>query len=79
MVRASRREQVRRRLRALRAGVGLSQRGIAATTGISESRYWRIENSYDEPTDTERAKLAKALRVNEDALGFGDQVMERSA
>lgn len=70
MVRASHREHVRRQLKALRAVVGLSQRGIAATTGISESRYWRIENGYDDPTDRERSKLAKTLKVVEADLPF---------
>lgn len=70
MVRVSQREQVRRRFKALRANAGLSQREIAAQTRISDSRYWRIENGYEQPTDAEQARLAKALKVDVSELGF---------
>lgn len=73
MVRVSRREQTRRRLKSLRASVSVSQRAMSARTGISESRYWRIENGYDQPTFEECEALAKVLRVETSALGF-DQV-----
>jgi transcriptional regulator with XRE-family HTH domain len=66
------------KLRVLRAERRVTQRDVAKKTGLGETRYWRIENGYEQPTDTERAKLAKALRVEESALGF-DQVMESAA
>ena len=58
------------RLRVARAERGVTQIDLALKAGLSLSRYWRIENGYEQPTDTERAKLAKALRVDEAALGF---------
>lgn len=36
--------------------------------GISERHYWRIENGYDHPTESERARLAKVLKVEVTAL-----------
>ena len=62
------RELVRRGLKALRATVGLSQLAVAERMGIPEKRYWRIENGYDDPSDAERARLAKTLKVDESAL-----------
>lgn len=60
------------RLRVLRAEKGVTQIDLALKAGIALSRYWRIENGYEQPTDSERARLAKALRVQgEAALGFG--------
>jgi len=63
-----RRETVRRALKALRATAGLSQLAVAERLGITEKRYWRIENGYDVPTDSECTRLAKVLSVSEDAL-----------
>lgn len=57
------------RLRVLRAERGVTQIDLALKAGLSLSRYWRIENGYEQPTDTERARLAKALRVDDVALG----------
>ena len=51
------------RLRVLRAGQRLSQMDVAAYLGCGHNRFWRIENGFQEPTDTERAKLAKLFRV----------------
>jgi transcriptional regulator with XRE-family HTH domain len=58
------------RLRVLRAEVDVTQMDLAIKAGISLSRYWRIESGYEQPTDAERARLAKALRVERSALGF---------
>lgn len=61
---------MRRALKALRATAGLSQLAVSERMGIPEKAYWRIENGYDDPTDSERAKLAKALKVDDAALPF---------
>jgi transcriptional regulator with XRE-family HTH domain len=63
------------RLRVLRAEREVTQMDLALKAGLSQSRYWRIENGYEQPTTTERAKLAKALRVEDvEELGFAVQV-----
>lgn len=67
----------RNRLRVLRAECDVSQMDLAIKVGISQSRYWRIESGYESPTDTERARLAKALRVTVDDLGFNAQAEAR--
>lgn len=60
------------RLRVLRAERDVTQMDLALKVGLPQSRYWRIENGYDQPTDAERARLAKALHVQEAELGFGE-------
>lgn len=60
----------RRALRSLRATVGLSQLAVSELLGIPEKRYWRIENGYEDPSESERRKLAKALKVNDADLPF---------
>lgn len=67
-VRVGRREQIRRALKASRATVGLSQLAVAKKLGIPERRYWQIENGYEDPSDIERVKLAKLLKVEEATL-----------
>lgn len=51
------------RLRVLRAEKRLTQLDTAARAKVSITRYWKIENGYTEPTDTERSAIARALRV----------------
>jgi transcriptional regulator with XRE-family HTH domain len=58
------------RLRVLRAERELSQLDLSAKTGIQVTRYWYLETGRKPPTESERAKLAKALRVDESDLGF---------
>jgi transcriptional regulator with XRE-family HTH domain len=58
-----RREGIKRALKAFRATAGLSQMAVAERVGMTERHYWRIENGYDEPTASERTKLAKLLKV----------------
>lgn len=53
------------RLRVLRAEKRLTQLDTAARAKVSIARYWKIENGYTEPTSSERAALARALRVEE--------------
>lgn len=69
----SKRAELRRRLRTLRVGLDLSQIDTAQRANLSESRYWRIENGYDEPTPDERDAIAKALKTSSAEL-FADQV-----
>lgn len=64
----------RNRLKVLRAECEISQMDLALTVGLSRDRYWRIENGYDDPSESERRKLATALRVEEAALGFALRV-----
>lgn len=71
------REARKRSLKALRAAVGLSQLAVAEAIEITERHYWRIENGYDQPTDRERARLARVLKVAESALPF--QTLEAQA
>jgi transcriptional regulator with XRE-family HTH domain len=73
-MKVGRRETVRRTLKSFRATVGLSQLAVAERMGIPEKRYWRIENGYEEPSDSERGKLAKALKVDDAALPFAAHV-----
>lgn len=67
----------RNRLKVLRAEHAITQMDLALEVGLSRDRYWRIENGYEQPTPTERIKLARALRVDVDALGF--QIPEAKA
>jgi transcriptional regulator with XRE-family HTH domain len=60
----------RNRLKVLRAERAVTQMDLALAAGLSRDRYWRIENGYDYPTDRERARLAKALRVTPADLGI---------
>lgn len=63
--------KLKNRLKVLRAECQITQMDLALKVGLSKDRYWRIENGYEQPTDTERARLAKVLRVDVEALGFG--------
>lgn len=60
----------RNRLKVLRAECQITQMDLARKTGLALNRYWRIENGYDDPTNAELRKLAKALHADESALGF---------
>lgn len=54
----------RNRLRIIRAEKRLTQIDAAARAGIGVTRYWKIENGYIDPSETERAALARALRCS---------------
>lgn len=60
----------RNRLKVLRAEHEISQMDLALKVGLSRDRYWRIENGYDDPSESELRKLAKALHVEYTDLGF---------
>jgi transcriptional regulator with XRE-family HTH domain len=51
------------RLRVQRADRRITQLDLAIKIGMSTGRLWRIENGYLSPTETEKAALAKALKV----------------
>ena len=53
------------RLRVIRAEQRVSQLRLGLAAGIHPTRLWRIENGYTEPTDPERAAIARALDVSE--------------
>ena len=74
--RTSNRLLVLRAERSAALGRKVTQEYIARQAGMKPTRYWRIENGYEPPTDTERARLARVLRVDEAALGFQMPVTE---
>ena len=61
-------KDITRRLRVLRASAQITQRDIAAKTGIPLSRYWEIENGYREPDGREIGKIARALKVQPEEI-----------
>jgi len=58
------------KLKAIRAEKGLTQAGLAITSGIDSRRISMIENSRYIPNDGEKEKLAKALGVDVDDIGW---------
>lgn len=71
---SSRRELIRSQYKTWRVVANLSQLQLAEATGISASRYWRIENMYAEPTNAEKRSLARAFGITrkqfDDALSL---------
>lgn len=51
------------RLKVLRAEHRKSQLDTSIQAGIKEYRYWRIENGYEVPTESEIKRLARVFRV----------------
>jgi DNA-binding XRE family transcriptional regulator len=51
------------RLRVLRAEWRIPQHLAAKKAGMSHNRFWKIENGHLDPTDKERARLARLFRV----------------
>lgn len=74
MMNTKQREHVNRIYRQLRLDADLTQLETAAKANIGETRYWKIENGYAQPTDDERKDLAKALRVSVEQLPSVDAV-----
>lgn len=64
---------ITRRLRVLRAGLGLSQMDVAAKSRMPARRYWEIENGYREATDDEKGLIAAVLRTTADEA-FGESL-----
>jgi DNA-binding XRE family transcriptional regulator len=54
--------------RGLRLGAGLSQAGLAARAGLTQSHVALIESGRNDPTTGTVAKLAKALGASEHAV-----------
>lgn len=67
------------RLRVLRMERGLTQLVVAQRLGISQGKYWQIENGYTTATPKELDQLARMLRVPADELGLSPRRVERSA
>lgn len=49
---------------------GLTQLAVARRLGMSQGKYWQIENCYTSATSKELDRLAQILRVNPDQLGI---------
>lgn len=62
------RAQIRKQYRIWRTAAELTQLDTALKAGLARERYWRIENAYDVPTDTERDALARVFKVSPDAI-----------
>lgn len=58
------------RLRVLRAERGLTQMAVARRLGISQAKYWQIENGYTSATSKELERLARILNADEAELGI---------
>lgn len=58
----------RARFRVHRAAIDISQLDVAVKVGMSEHRYWEIENGYRKASDEELAKIAKVFGCSPDAL-----------
>lgn len=56
------------RLRVQRAERRITQIDTALKANIPHSRYWRIENGYDEPTEPERKRLARVLKSDVETI-----------
>lgn len=54
----------------LRLGKRLTQLEIARRLNMSQGTYSLIETGYREVSDTERADIARVLRVDQSELGF---------
>jgi transcriptional regulator with XRE-family HTH domain len=52
------------RLRVVRADRRITQMDTALKSGVSLNRVWRIENGYSDPTPTEQAAIARALKAD---------------
>jgi transcriptional regulator with XRE-family HTH domain len=52
------------RLRVLRADRRITQLDLALKAKLSQNRYWRIENGYDEPSDSEKKRIARVLKAD---------------
>ena len=51
-------KQTNHALRILRAKRHISQLNTALELGWGQTKYWKIENGYQQPTEKERAELA---------------------
>lgn len=56
------------RLRMFRAKSGLSQLKVEQRAKLTTGQYWRIENGYDDATESELRRIAKVLKVTFEQL-----------
>jgi transcriptional regulator with XRE-family HTH domain len=63
MVGRTKREDIRRRYRALRNDVGKTQIEVEHLARLDAGRFWKIENGVVWPTPDERKSIARVLRV----------------
>lgn len=56
------------RLRMFRAARGLSQIKVEQRAKLPKGSYWRIENGYDDASDSDLRRIAKVLHITFDAL-----------
>jgi len=57
-------------LKILRMQKRMTQWGLCKLTGISQSKISLFENGYVEPTADEKTKIAKALGVDIESIGW---------
>ena len=66
-----------RRLRVLRAEQDVTQSQVARRSGVSQARYWQIENGEGPaPRPEERAAVAEALGVRPTDIAWPDATKE---
>ena len=63
----------------LRAAVEKTQLQVEALARLDVGRYWKIENGIIFPTDEERVRLARVLRVPDADIPSQDTTVERVA
>lgn len=68
MIGETRRTAIRRQYRLWRAAVDKTQLQVEALARLDAGKFWKIENGLVFPTDEERARLARVLKVAADAL-----------
>ena len=56
------------RLREARKSAKITMLQMATLLDISENRFWKIEHSYLEPPDKQKAQIAKILHVKPDEI-----------
>ena len=56
------------RLRESRKSAKITMLQMATLLDISENRFWKIEHGYIEPSDKQKAQIAKILHVKPDEI-----------
>lgn len=68
MVSESRRAAIRRFYRGRRNDVDKTQMQVESLARLDAGKFWKIENGFVFPTDEERTRLARVLKVDESDL-----------
>ena len=63
MVSEARRAAIRKRYRFLRLNADRTQFDVEVLARLDSGRYWKIENGQTFPTDEERIRIARVLKV----------------